>query len=121
MSSESGEGQHIKKMADLLCQGSALTELACPACASPLLRLKTGGLWCARCEKKVIVAKEGEDAGDIIGSTALDTLEQTLLVKIQEIQIKMQLEEDSGELQKLDAVLSGLLQNLERTRKVKKT
>ena len=65
--------------------------------------------------------QEGEDAGDIIGSTALDTLEQTLLVKIQEIQRKMQLEEDSGELQKLDAVLSGLLQNLERTRKVKKT
>ncbi len=121
MSIESEEGQHIKKMADLLCQGSTLTELACPACASPLFRLKTGGIWCARCEKRVIVAKEGKSVVDATESTTLDTLEQTLLAKIQEIQRKMQQEEDSAELQKLDVVLSGLLQNLERTRKVKKT
>ena len=121
MSIESDEGQHIKKMADLLCQGSTLTELACPACASPLFRLKTGGLWCARCEKKVIVAKEGEGAANATESTTLNALEQTLLMKIEGIQRKIHHEEDSAELQKLDAVLAGLLQNLERTRKVKKT
>jgi uncharacterized Zn finger protein (UPF0148 family) len=107
-------------MADLLRQGSTLTELACPACASPLFRLKNGDLWCGKCEKKVIVVKNGEDAAKIQGSMALDALEVTLLTKVQEIQNKMQHENNAEELQKLGTALSGLLENLERTRKVKK-
>ena len=110
---------HIKRMADLLRQGSTLTELACPACASPLFRLKNGELWCAECEKKVIVVKEGEEP-KLTRFAALDSLEATLLVKVQEIQNKMEHEQNPDELQKLGSVLSGLLENLDRTRKIKK-
>jgi UPF0148 protein len=107
-------------MADLLRQGATLTELACPACASPLFRLRSGDLWCAKCEKKVIVVKEGEDPSKITGSTVLEKLEATLLVKVQEIQNKMEHEQNMEELQKLGAVLSGLLENLEKIRKTKR-
>jgi UPF0148 protein len=107
-------------MADLLRQGSTLTELACPACASPLFRLKSGDLWCGRCEKKVVVVKQGEESTRLERSAALDTLEATLLAKVQEIQKKMQSEQNPEELQKLDTALSGLLENLERARKIKK-
>ena len=107
-------------MADLLRQGSTLTELACPACASPLFRLKNGDLWCAKCEKKVIVVREGEDTTKIQSKMALETLEVTLLAKIQEIQSKMQHEQNPEELQKLGTALSGLLENLEKTRKAQK-
>jgi len=107
-------------MADLLRQGSTLTDLACPACASPLFRLRSGNLWCAKCQKKVIIVKEGEEPAKITGSMVLDTLEATLLAKVQEIQNKMQHEENVEELQKLGTVLSGLLENLEKIRKVKK-
>lgn len=107
-------------MADLLRQGSTLTELACPACASPLFRLRSGGLWCAKCEKKVIVVKRGEEPAKITGSMVLGTLEATLLVKIQEIQNKMQHEENIEELQKLGTALSGLLETLEKIRKAKR-
>ena len=107
-------------MADLLRQGSTLTELACPACASPLFRLRSGGHWCAKCEKKVIVVKRGEEPVKITGSMVLGTLEATLLVKIQEIQKKMQHEENIEELQKLGTALSGLLENLEKIRKTKR-
>ncbi len=48
-------------MADLLRQGATLTDLSCPACASPLFRLKDGSLWCANDEKKVVIVKEGEE------------------------------------------------------------
>lgn len=107
-------------MADLLRQGSTLTELACPACASPLFRLRSRDLWCAKCEKKVIVVKEGEEPARIKGSMVLDTLEATLLAKVQEIQDKMQKEENVEELQKLGTVLSGLLENLEKIRKTRR-
>ncbi len=120
MSRKQREEQHIKRMADLLRQGATLTELACPACASPLFRLKSGDLWCAKCEKKVIVVKEGEEPAKIAGSIVLNTLEATLLSKIQKIQSKMECEENVEELQKLGTALSGLLENLEKIRKAKK-
>ena len=107
-------------MADLLRQGSTLTEHACPACASPLFRFKNGELWCAKCEKKVVMVKEGEDSTRITSSMAMEKLETTLLVKIQEIQGKMEQEQDVDGLQKLGTTLSGLLENLEKLRKAKK-
>jgi len=107
-------------MADLLRQGSTLTDLACPACASPLFRLKDGTLWCAKCEKKVMIVKEGEEPTKITSALALDTLEATLLTKVQEIQNKMQHTENIEELQKLSTALSELLENLEKIRKMKR-
>jgi uncharacterized Zn finger protein (UPF0148 family) len=107
-------------MADLLCQGSTLTELACPACSSPLFRLKNGDMWCEKCEKKVIVVRQGEEASKVTSSMALDSLEVTLLVRVQEIQNKMQNTDNAEELQKLGTALSGLLDNIEKIRRVKK-
>lgn len=107
-------------MADLLRQGTTLTELSCPACVSPLFRLKDGTLWCAKCEKKVIVVKEGEEA-EKAADAALDKLEATLLSKVQDVQNKIQQTEDVQELQKLSTTLSELLGNLEKVGKMKKS
>jgi len=114
------EEKHIKRMADLLRQGQTLTDLACPACSSPLFKLKSGELWCAKCEKKVIIIEEGEEPTKITSTMVLDTLEATLIAKIQEIQNKMQNEQNIEELQKLGNTLSELLENLERVRKTKR-
>jgi len=111
---KSKDEQDIKRMAELLRKGATLTDLACPACASPLFRLKDGTLWCAKDEKKVIVAKEGEKE-----NSALEALEKTLTTKVQEIQGKIQRAESVDELQKLSNALSELLNNLERIRKMK--
>jgi len=120
LSRKTTDEPHIKRMADLLRQGSTLTELACPACSSPLFRLKDGDLWCGRCEKKVIVVKQGEEPTRATGSRALESLEATLLVKVQEIQGKMQKEDNPEQLQKLGTTLSGLLENIDKIRKIKK-
>jgi UPF0148 protein len=114
------ESKYIKRMVDLLRQGSTLTDLACPACASPLFRLRSGSLWCARCKKRVIVVREGEEPPKVTSHVVLDKLEATILVKVQEIQKKMEKENNVEELQKLGILLSGLLENLEKTRKTKK-
>jgi UPF0148 protein len=113
------EDKPIKRMADLLRQGATLTDLSCPACASPLFRLKDGTLWCAKDEKKVIVVKEGEEP-EKASSATYDQLEATLLKKVEDIQNKIQQTENAEELQKLSTVLSELLGNLEKIQKIKK-
>ena len=106
-------------MADLLRQGATLTDMSCPACASPLFRLQDGILWCGKCEKKVVVVKEGAEQANAIGA-AYEKLETTLLAKVQALQEKIQNTEDVEELQKISLALSDLLGNLEKIKKMKK-
>jgi UPF0148 protein len=110
----------IQNMANLLKQGATLTELACPACASPLFRLKDGQLYCAQCEKRVILVKEGETPEQATSALTMSTLEATLMSKIQDIQKRIDEENDVEQLQKLSGTLNTLLENLERVRKTKK-
>ena len=114
------EENHIKRMAELLRQGATLTDLSCPVCASPLFRLKDGTLWCGKDEKKVIIVKEGEKPPKTTSNLALDTLEATLMAKVQDIQGKIQRTENMEELQKLTTALSELLDNLEKIKRMKK-
>jgi UPF0148 protein len=112
---------HIKRMADLLRQGATLTDLSCPVCSSPLFRLKDGSLWCGKDEKKVIMLKEGEELPKTTGSKGMETLEATLLAKVQNIQGKIERTENVNELQKLSTALSELLDNLDKVRRMKKS
>ncbi len=116
---KSNEDQHIKRMAELLRKGSTLTDLACPACASPLFRLKDGTLWCGKDEKRVVVAKEGGEITETPRNSTLVALEKTLMGKVQEIQDKIQKSESVDELQKLTGALSELLSSLDRVRSMK--
>jgi UPF0148 protein len=111
----------VKRGANLLLQGAALTDLACPNCASPLFRLKDGTLWCAKDEKKVIVIKEGQEPPKqpIATNNAYDKLEATLMAKIEDIQVKIEKTQDVDELQKLTLALSELLNSVEKIKKIK--
>jgi uncharacterized Zn finger protein (UPF0148 family) len=82
--------------------------------------LKNGDLWCGKCEKKVMVLKQGEEASQVTSSMVLESVEATLLARVQEIQKKMQNTKDMEELQKLGVALSTLLDNIEKIRKAKK-
>jgi uncharacterized Zn finger protein (UPF0148 family) len=106
-------------MSEVLKQGATLTELACPACASPLFRFKSGELRCVKCDKRVVVLKEGENTGKMADQARLAALENTILEKIQAVETKIRVEEDAEELQKLSTVLASFLENLEKLRKMK--
>ena len=69
----------------------------------------------------MIVVKEGEEESKAMQSIGFDSLENTLLAKVQTIQKKIGEEEDPEELQKLNTVLCGLLENLDKIRKTRKT
>jgi UPF0148 protein len=115
------ESKGIKTMADMLKRGATLTERSCPACSSPLFKLKSGDLWCFQCQKRVIVVKEGETPSEATTPVLLSSLESTILMKIQEIEKEIREEKDSEKLQKLGSSLSTLFENLERIRKMKRT
>ena len=112
----------VKRGATLLLQGATLTDLSCPACSSPLFRLKDGTLWCAKDEKKVLFVKEGQDPPKQTSgpNTSYDKLEATLLAKMQDIQGKIEKTEDIAELQKITSALSELLNSLEKIKQMKK-
>jgi len=110
----------LQTMVNLLKQGATLTELSCPACASPLFKLRTGELWCAKCQKRVIIVKEGETTTEATRPILLSTLESTVLTKIQDLEKKLKEETDPAKLEKLTTTLASLLENLEKIRKMKR-
>ena len=116
---EGSESKPLKSMADLLRRGATLTNLACPVCASPLFKLKSGELWCAKCQKQVIVVKEGETPLQAAKPLVLTKLEATVIAKIEEVEERIKNETDTEKLQKLGAILSSLLDNLEKIRRIK--
>lgn len=67
------------------------------------------------------MVKEGEEEARATSSIAFENLEATLLAKVQTVRNRIEHEDNPEELQKLNTVLFGLLENLEKTRKAKKT
>jgi len=114
------KSKDLQVMADLLRQGATLTELSCPACSSPIFKLKSGELWCAKCQKRVIVVREGETPEEATKPIVLSGLESTVLAKIQEVEAKIKEEKDPAQLEKLSATLATLLENLEKIKKMKR-
>jgi len=115
----STKSKDLQTMADLLRQGATLTEHSCPACASPIFKLKNGQLWCAKCQKRIIILREGETPEEATKPIVLSTLESTVLAKIQEVETKIKNEKDPAQLEKLSATLATLLDNLEKIKKMK--
>jgi uncharacterized Zn finger protein (UPF0148 family) len=116
----SKDSENIKKMADQLRQGSTLTGLSCPACFSPLFKIKNKGLWCVSCQKPVKIAKEGENEAQTQETPVSSTLETTLLTKIQGLEKQLVEETDPEKLGTIGTSLSILLENLEKIQKMKK-
>ncbi len=116
----SGRLKDIQSMAKMLKQGATLTELSCPVCTSPLFGLKNKQLWCVKCEKRVVLMKAGGQSRQNSNPMLLSNLESTLLKKIEEINMKMSEASDPDQLHKLGVTLSGLLENLEKTRAQRK-
>jgi UPF0148 protein len=112
--------ENIKIMADLLRQGATLTEHACPACSSPIFKMRSGDLWCASCQKRVIIVKEGEPEPEAKETPVFSRLETTIMNKIEQIEKQLAEETDPEKLTTLGATLSSLLENLEKIKNIKK-
>ena len=114
------KSEDIKIMADLLRQGATLTEHACPVCSSPIFKMRSGELWCASCQKRVIILREGEPEPKNDQVSNFSSLETTIMEKIQQVEKQLKEETNPEKLKSLGATVSTLLESLEKIRNMKK-
>jgi UPF0148 protein len=109
----------MKQMVELLRSGATMLSYSCPECASPLFRLKTGEIWCANCDRRVVIVPEGEEASVEAGAQ-LASLERAIVDKLASMSGRLAEESDPENLKAVAEVLDALLASLERLRKIRK-
>jgi uncharacterized Zn finger protein (UPF0148 family) len=79
------DNEVTKRMGQLLRKGAALLNTACPKCNTPLLRLKDGAMYCAKCDKEVVEQTAVTSSGELQSSSAdiLNLLASKTLVSIE--------------------------------------
>ncbi len=68
----------VKKMAELVKAGATLLAYSCPVCGTPLLRLKSGEVYCVRCGKRVFIVKSDLEERSVLTSAVLEELRDTI-------------------------------------------
>ena len=106
----------MKRMADLLKSGATMIFEHCPECNTPLFKINDE-VWCPKCNKRVIIVKEGEEAS-VAGMLLLDDAEKTIMAKLQETSLWIRNEKDPSKLRELGSLLSTWLEALERLRRI---
>jgi UPF0148 protein len=109
----------VKRMADLLKAGATMLFEHCPQCGSPLFKIQDE-VWCATCDKKVLILKQSEVAPDTVTTTLLSDLEATVLAKLQEVHQRVQADPDGANLEALATLLSTWLDLYEKIKKLQK-
>lgn len=92
-----GLGIEVKKMAELLKSGATMLQETCPECGTPLFR-KGNETFCPKCNRPVVIIKTAEEETRLMADRILENSEQTLLAKIQEVNLAMKNETDPGKL-----------------------
>ena|SRR5215471_5211337 len=107
-------------MADLLKSGATMLSDVCPECGSPLFRVK-GDIFCAKCNKPVVYAKATGSQTTVSPTFLLDSVEQTITMKIGEANELLKLEKDPERLSAYSNLVFGWLSMLEKLHNLKQT
>jgi UPF0148 protein len=111
-------GIEVKKMAELLKSGAAMLPETCPECGTPLFR-KGSETFCAKCNKPVVIIRSAEQETRLMADKILEDSEQTLLAKIQEVNLAMKIEKDPEKLLAYGNALATWLGAVERLRRLR--
>ncbi len=108
----------VKKMAELLKSGATMLSETCPACGTPLFR-KGKETFCPKCNKPVVIIRSAEQETRLMADRVLEDSEQTLLSKIQEVNLAMKNETDPEKLVAYGNALSSWLGAIEKLRRLR--
>ena len=111
-------GIDIKKMAELLKSGATMLQDTCPECNTPLFR-KGKDTFCPKCNRPVVIIQSAEDETRLVTDKVLESSEQTLFAKIQEVNIAMKNETDPEKLIMYGNVLTSWLGAIEKIRRLR--
>ncbi|MCJ7610339.1 hypothetical protein MUP00_11880 [Candidatus Bathyarchaeota archaeon] len=115
--SSTGDKESIRHMSELLRSGATMTADHCPVCNTPLFRFK-GQLFCPKCDKPVVIVKEGEEESTAKTFSVLGDLEKTLIQKIQESNQRIIDARGLDEAKESGNLLNIWLQAMERLKRV---
>jgi UPF0148 protein len=105
-------------MAELLKSGATMLSETCPECGTPLFR-KGKETFCAKCNKPVVIIQTSEDETRLKADTILESSEQTLIAKIQEVNLALKNEKDPDKLVAYGNALSSWLSAIEKLRRLR--
>ena len=108
----------VRKMADLLKSGATMLSETCPECGTPLFRMGKE-TFCAKCNKPVMIIHSVEDENRLKADTILETSEQTLMAKIQEVNLALKNETDPERLAAYGKAMSNWLSSIEKLRRLR--
>jgi len=108
----------VKKMAELLKSGATMLSETCPDCGTPLFR-KGRDTFCPKCNKPVVIIQSAEQETRLMADRVLESSEQTLLAKIQEVNIAMKNENEPDKLVAYANALSAWLGAIEKIRRLR--
>ncbi len=111
-------GADVKRMAELLKSGATMLPETCPECGTPLFK-QGNDIICPKCNRTVVIVRGPEDEAKLLAEQTLESTEQIILAKIQEIGVSVKVEKDPERLLQLGNVLSTWLGALERIRRLK--
>ncbi len=115
----SGEG--MKEMAEMLRKGAKMLSYSCPECGTPLFQLKSGEIWCTKCQRRVVIVGEGEDESAATTELLWESLEQNIVEKLSSMNNLLSVEADPAKVRDLAEAVSVLLSSLERLRRIRKS
>jgi len=111
-------GMDVKRMAELLKSGATMLQQTCPECGTPLFR-RGRDTFCPNCNKPVVIIQSAEDETRLASERILETSEQTLFAKIQEINLALKNETDPQKLVAYGNALASWLTAIEKLRRLK--
>jgi len=111
-------GAEVKRMAELLKSGASMLQETCPECGTPLFKRGTE-TFCAKCNRPVVIIRNANDENRLVTDQILESTEQTLLAKIQQVNNLLKTESDPEKLLAYGNALKTWLDAIDRLRKLK--
>ena len=111
-------GIEVKKMAELLKSGASMLQETCPECGTPLFR-RGSETFCVKCNRPVVMIRNAEDESRLVTDQILEGTEQTLLSKIQQVNIALKTETDPSKLLTYGSALKTWLEAIDTIRRLK--
>ncbi len=109
----------IKRMTELLRSGAIMLDQACPACGSPLFKLRSGEVVCP-IHGPIRVVKTEQEAIEVTTDAVLDEIEKMFSERAVDVLRRLRtVKEDINENEELIKLLIYWLDILERVRRIK--
>lgn len=112
----SGDNDAVKRMSELLRSGATMLFEHCPECNNPLFRVGDK-IWCSKCNKRVVIVNEDEEA-NMTEKPVLLEVESAILGEITECAHQIKEAKNLDVQHKLGQLLVIWLDVLERLKRL---